>query len=114
MKLVIGIWMALTAEMSGKDITAAFANERMEITDGGYKIWSVDIVTDAGQLKFNESASELDIVGTEGPNKGKTFKCIYKMEGDNMVICYSRGDRPDKFETNAENNWVLIKWTRKQ
>ncbi|MFM7430286.1 MAG: hypothetical protein ACKO1F_10350 [Flammeovirgaceae bacterium] len=89
MKLLVGIWFVLSAEMSGKDITAAFANERMEITDTGYKIWSGDIVTDIGLLTFDEGAGELDIVGTEGSNKGKTFKCIYKMEGDNVVICYS-------------------------
>lgn len=113
MKIFIGIWIALAAEMSGKDITAAFANERMEITDAGYKIWSGNMVTDSGLLTFNEGAGELDILGTEGPNKGKTFKCIYKVDGDNLIICYSLGQRPDKFETNAENNWVLIKWTKK-
>lgn len=114
MKIFIGIWIALSVEMSGKDITLSFANEQMEITDTGYKIWSGNVLTDSGILTFDEGAGELDIEGTQGLSRGKHFKCIYKMEGDNLVICYSLGGRPDKFESNAENKWVLIKWTKKE
>ncbi|MCE2958465.1 MAG: TIGR03067 domain-containing protein [Bacteroidota bacterium] len=112
MNALLGIWMVISAEMGGKDITAMFANERMEIRQNAYSILSANIVTDSGTLTIDENMGHLDIVGTEGPNKGKQFKCIYKMEGDKVVICYSLGDRPTAFATDASNQWVLITWTK--
>ena len=34
----------------------------------------------------------MDIKGTDGPNKGKTIKTIYKLDGDTLVVCYELGD----------------------
>jgi uncharacterized protein (TIGR03067 family) len=113
MKTLIGLWFVVQAHMGGNDITPAFANEKMEITDTGYKIWSGDTVSDSGSLTFFDGTNELDILGTNGPNQGKLFKCIYKMDGDNIVICYSLSGRPTDFESTKENKFVLITWTRK-
>jgi uncharacterized protein (TIGR03067 family) len=113
MKTLVGSWTVVHAEMGGKDITTLFANEQMEITDSGYKIRSGENVTDQGSLSYFEGTNALDIRGVEGPNKDKLFRCIYKMEGDNLEICYSRTDRPTQFATSAENQLVLIKWKRK-
>jgi uncharacterized protein (TIGR03067 family) len=113
MKTLIGLWFAVQAHMGGNDITPAFANEKMEITDTGYKIWSGDMVTDSGSLTFFDGTNELDILGTNGPNKGKLFKCIYKMEGDDWIICYSLADRPQNFEATKENKFVLITWKKR-
>ncbi len=113
MKTLIGLWFAVQAHIGGNDITSAFANEKMEITNTGYKIWSSDMVSDSGSLTFFDGTNELDILGINGPNQGKLFKCIYKMEGDNMIICYSLADRPTSFESTKENKFVLITWTKK-
>ncbi|MFM8851507.1 MAG: TIGR03067 domain-containing protein [Cytophagales bacterium] len=112
MNALLGIWMVMSAEMGGKDITAMFANERMEMKQNAYSILSGNIVIDSGTLLIDENAGEVDIVGTEGPNKGKQFKCIYKMKGDRLIICYSLGDRPTAFATDASHQWVLITWTK--
>jgi hypothetical protein len=100
-------------EMEGNDITPAFANEKMEITNTGYKIWYGDIVSDSGSLIFLDGMNEVDILGTNGPNKGKLFKCIYKMENDNMIICYSLTDRLQNFEATKANKFVLINWKKR-
>jgi uncharacterized protein (TIGR03067 family) len=113
MSTLLGLWFVVSAHMSGNDITAAFANERMEITDSGYKIWSGDIVSDSGSLTFFDGTNELDILGTSGPNQGKLFKCIYKMDGDNWIICYSLAERPTDFQSTKENKFVLITWGKK-
>jgi uncharacterized protein (TIGR03067 family) len=112
MNAFAGLWMVLSAQMSGNDITASFANEKMEITDTGYKIWSGDMVSDSGTLTFLDGTNELDILGTNGPNKGKLFKCIYQMESENIIICYSLADRPQNFEATKENKFVLITWKK--
>ena len=30
----------------------------------------------------------MDITGTNGPNKGKTFLVIYELKGDELRVCY--------------------------
>ncbi len=62
MKTLIGLWFVVQAQMSGSDITSAFANEKMETTDAGYKIWSADMVSDSGSLTFFDGTNELDIL----------------------------------------------------
>jgi hypothetical protein len=46
----------------------------------------------------------MDIVGTEGPNKGKTFPAIYELEGDTLRICYALEGtkRPTEFKVTGE------------
>lgn len=69
MNTLTGKWSIVHAEMNGQDVTAAFANQTLEIDDGACNLWSGDIVTDSGQLAFYQD-SGLDIQGTDGPNKG--------------------------------------------
>lgn len=113
MKTLIGIWIVAHAQMSANDITLDFKNERMEIINSGYKVWSNDSASDSGLLTLYDGTNQMDMLGTEGPNKGKLFRCIWKREDEALVICYSQTDRPTTFETTEENNFVLIKWIKK-
>lgn len=113
MKIEDGLWKALKAEMSGNDITAYFAEEEMEIADNRYQILMKGVVKDSGDLIYYSGSSALDILGTGGPNKGKLFKCIYKLDTEKLVICYSQADRPLDYLATAENQFVLITWIKK-
>ena len=53
----------------------------------------------------------LDLVIDEGPedSKGKTSKCIYKFEGEKLVLCVSTPgkDRPKAFEQTEGESYVF-------
>lgn len=115
MNTLSGKWMIVHAEMNGQDVTAAFANQTLEIDDGAYNLWLGDAVTDSGQLTFYEG-SALDIQGLDGPNKGKMFACIHKLENGRLVICYNLapgGVRPTEYSATVENKFVLITYKKK-
>jgi len=62
--------------------------------------------SDKGTLKVDSKAKPktMDIVGTEGPNKGKTFPAIYELEGETLKICYALEGtkRPTEFKAAGE------------
>lgn len=113
MKIENGLWKALKAEMAGNDITAYFADEEMKIVDNRYEILMKGVMKDSGDLIYYSGSNDLDILGTEGPNKGKLFKCLYKLDAEKLIICYSQTDRPLDYVATQENQFVLITWIKK-
>ena len=117
MKDISGFWSIVHAEMGGKDLTRTFVNERLDIAANHYKIWSGPNVTDAGKLRFHPDSNALDVNGTDGPNKGKVFACIFKVEADVLTICYNLaegGQRPAEFSATPENKFILIQYKMKE
>ncbi len=60
---------------------------KLVIKDDKYTV-TVGEKTDQGTLKRDTKAKPmtLDIVGTEGPNKGKTILAIYELKGDTLKV----------------------------
>ena len=58
----------------------------------------------------------MDITGTEGPNKGKTFQAIYELDGDTLKVCYdlSGKGRPTEFKTAEGTQLFLVIYTREK
>ena len=58
----------------------------------------------------------MDIKGTEGPNKGKTFLAIYELKDDKLTICYdlSGEARPTEFKTKPDTKLFLVTYERKK
>jgi uncharacterized protein (TIGR03067 family) len=73
---------------------------------------------DADSLTLDPSATPKSMVikPTEGPLKGKALKAIYKLDGDNLTICYDAEGKeaPKKFESTAENKFLLVEYKRKK
>jgi uncharacterized protein (TIGR03067 family) len=59
---------------------------------------------------------ELDITGTEGPNKGKTILGIYEKTGDTLRVCYDLGGkaRPVEFKTEKGTLHFLVTYERQK
>ena len=57
----------------------------------------------------------MDVIGTDGPNKGKTFLAIYELEGDMLRICYDLAGktRPTAFATEQGTKLFLVRYRRK-
>ena len=115
-KAAAGKWTIAKATVAGKDFTAAFKSLELQLApDGGYTL-TIDGKTDKGTTKVDATKTprEMDITGTEGPNKGKTMKAIYKLDGDAMTVCYELGDgpRPTAFESKAGTPVFLAEYKR--
>lgn len=76
-----------------------------------------DQIIAAGTFKFDSSkkpkASETTY--TEGPNKGKTFKGIYLIDGDKMKFCRAGSpddERPTEFKTKPGSGQFQAEYKR--
>src|SRR5258707_408984 len=85
-----GTWLPSAAELGGEKFPDEVRKTiKLVVKDDKYTV-TVGKAVDQGTVKLNASAKpkEMDITGTEGPNKGKTYLAIYERDGDTLRICY--------------------------
>jgi uncharacterized protein (TIGR03067 family) len=116
-KAIQGDWKPVKAELAG----APMADETLKmislkIGEGTYEV-HVGNSPDKGTVAVDPSTTpkSMTITGTEGPNKGKTFPCIYELKGDTLRICYdlSGAKRPTEFKSVAATQLYLVTYNRK-
>jgi len=117
-KLIQGTWVPAAAELGGEKL----ANDHLKamkltLQDDKYTA-TVGSVKDVGTCKLDpaKKPKAMDIVGTEGPNKGKTILAIYELTDDTLKICYAFDGktRPAEFKATAENKFFLVSWKRQK
>jgi uncharacterized protein (TIGR03067 family) len=111
-------WLPSTAELAGKPFPDEVRKTvKLVIKDDKYTV-TVGEAVDKGTAKLNPKAKpkELDINGTEGPNKGKTILAIYELDGDTLRICYDLGgkNRPTEFKTKEGSQLFLVTYKREK
>jgi uncharacterized protein (TIGR03067 family) len=114
LKMIDGIWQSTSAEMSGKTMPDAVVKTmKLELKDGKYTVGN-----DSGTVSVDpgKKPKEMEVKGVQGPNKGKTFLCIYELDGDTMRICYdlSGKSRPKEFKTTEGTQLFLVTYKRKK
>jgi uncharacterized protein (TIGR03067 family) len=117
-KAIEGVWVTKSAEMAGKAMPAEFGkNLRLTISDGKYMLKGAE-QPDEGTVKIrpDKKPKEMDITGTNGPNKGRTFLTIYEVTGDHVKICYdlSGKSRPTEFKTKPDTPSFLAVYEREK
>lgn len=108
-----GTWVPAAAELGGEAETLP-KDLRLTITGDHYSV-VVNGQTDRGTLKPGpkEKPKALDIVGTDGPNKGRTIRAIYEVSGGSLKICYAlQGPRPSEFKTQPGDKRLLVTYKR--
>ena len=114
-----GTWLPATAEIAGKPFPDEIRKTMKLVihNDDKYTVTVGDKV-DQGTVKLNSTAKpmEIDIVGTEGPNKGKTILAIYEHKGDTLRVCYdlSGKNRPKEFKTREGTQLFLVTYKREK
>lgn len=114
--LVAGLWMVMQAQLGGQDITPTLNFLTLQVNYDEYSVIAKGQVIDAGKLKFSETGNELDIICVSGANQGKTFKCIYKIEGEYFTVCYNmdeKGERPADFSSSPGTKQLLVTYQKK-
>jgi uncharacterized protein (TIGR03067 family) len=115
-KALEGKWLVVTAELGGtampKEVTQtmrlSIMGEKYAFTEGK--------ALDQGMVKIDGSKKPkaMDIIGGEGPNKGKTFLAIYDLQGDTLRVCYDLTGkaRPSEFATKKGGLLFLATYQR--
>jgi uncharacterized protein (TIGR03067 family) len=117
-KSIDGTWLASAAELGGEKFSDEVRKTiKLVIGDGKYTV-TVGKNPDRGTVKVDPSKKpkEMDITGTEGPNKGKTILAIYEMTDDTLRICYdlSGKARPSEFKTSKDTKLFLVTYKREK
>jgi uncharacterized protein (TIGR03067 family) len=101
-----GSWTPIKQEIGGTELPPiAFQKQKLIVNDTTY-VFSAESV-DKGSVKYHNG--QMDIYGKEGVNTGKHFTAIYKLENDQLTICYNlQGDSyPVAFETKSKATLFL-------
>lgn len=111
-----GTWLASAAELGGKMFPDEVRKSiKLVIKDSKYTV-TAGKGPDQGTLKLNPAAmpKEMDIVGTDGPNNGRTILAIYEQDGDTLRICYdlSGKSRPTEFRSKEGTRLFLVTYKR--
>jgi len=65
------------------------------------------------KVDASKTPSTIDVSPSEGPEKGKTFPGIYKIEKGELTITFTeKGDRPKEFKVEGEA--VLLKMKKEE
>lgn len=112
-----GKWVAIEAELGGNKMPGSLISSIvLTINDNTYTA-HVAGVTDKGTLSLNTDLvpHAMDILGTDGPNKGKTIKAIFRAALNELIVCYnlSGDDYPEKFVSQPGPQFFLVKYKRR-
>jgi len=115
-KAIQGDWKPVKAELAGQPMAEEVLKTiSLKIDEGTYEV-HVGNSPDKGTVTVDSSTKpkSMTIIGTEGPNKGKTFPCIYELKGATLRICYdlSGAKRPSEFKTMAGTRLYLVTYVR--
>ena len=106
-----GTWKYVSLEANGMKLPPeAFQGAKL-ILDGN-KFTSIDpMATYRGTftVTVKSTPKTLDVIFSEGPEKGRSFKGIYKLEGDIYTVCMALpgGERPKEFVSKPGSGHVL-------
>jgi uncharacterized protein (TIGR03067 family) len=101
-KMTTGDWQLVDGELGGKKFPSDVVKGiKMTLTADRYVVTAEN--KDEGTVKYipNTSPAAMEITGTAGPNKDKTFLAIYELQGDSLKVCYdlSGKARPTEFKS---------------
>lgn len=111
-----GTWKAVAMEHDGKlTPPEELLPIKLTVEGANYHFQNGDF-SERGTYKFDpkHEPKAIDIVVGEGPDKGKVYLVIYKVEGDRLTICLESANknRPKQFSGKAGTGCVLEEWQR--
>jgi uncharacterized protein (TIGR03067 family) len=112
-----GTWTMAALEVDGKLVPEEKLKSSTLTIKGDKYIIKVGEMTHETTIKIDpgKKPKEIDMTFLDGPNKDKTLKGIYEIDGDTFKMC--RGltadkDRPSDFGTWPDTGMFLVTWKR--
>jgi uncharacterized protein (TIGR03067 family) len=112
-KALAGSWTVMSAQRDGdaipedeaRKLRLVFTEERVTLKQGE----KASLL--AYRLNPAASPSEIDLVPSDGPQKGKALPGIYELNGDNLKVCFALkpdANRPERFKAPSDSNTMLL------
>lgn len=102
-----GNWSPVKQEIGGSAIPeAVFEGQLLTIRDSSYTLRAESI--DEGFIVYT-GTDKMDIYGKLGPNAGRHYSAIYKLENEQLTICYDLSGLtyPPNFSTAGKATYFL-------
>src|SRR4051794_17835995 len=117
-KALEGDWNPVKGELGGKPMAEQVLKAiTLHMEKGNYEVFAGG-APDRGTYSIDATTKpkSMTVVGTLGPNQGKTFPAIYELNGDSLRICYdlSGAKRPTEFKTVVGTKLYLVTYQRKK
>jgi uncharacterized protein (TIGR03067 family) len=117
-RAIQGNWKPAKAELGGQPMTDdVLKTISLKMDNGKYEVF-VGEHPDRGTYTLDAATTprSITVIGTEGPNQGRTFPAIYELKGDTLRICYdlSGSKRPTEFKSVAGTKLYLVTYHRKK
>lgn len=113
-----GTWLIRKAELAGKNFPIPPTFE-LQIAGTQYRA-GISPPSDRGKIilfgdELAGQAARMDVLGEEGPNKGKRHLAIYRFVGRELEICYdlSEKERPNEFISREGTPLLRVTYYRK-
>lgn len=111
-----GTWDLVYFERDGKEVMLREETKAINIGDK-FVVKVGDKIIAAGNFKLDPSKNPktVDSTYTEGPDKGKTFKSIYQLDGDMLKFCRAGSpdsERPTEFKTKPGSGGFVSVYKR--
>jgi uncharacterized protein (TIGR03067 family) len=120
MEKMQGTWLLVSGERDGKKFTDEEIKQAKLIVKGDtWRIPKSEVGTaQEGTFTLDPTKTPkwTDSMNGTGPDKGKTWKGIYELEGDTQKVCLAPPgkDRPKEFATKAGSGYILQVWKREK
>lgn len=114
-RMIEGTWTLEAAELGGRKLPdEGLKGTSLIVTDGRYTYLNDHGIYKLVPAENPKAPKAMDVSGTDGPNKGKTFLAIYEVAGDTLKICYDLEGkvRPSKFAPRAGTRQFLAIYKR--
>jgi uncharacterized protein (TIGR03067 family) len=117
-----GTWKPVSGELGGKAFPEpALKAISLTISNANYDVVVLEpqgAQHDRGTVKYLNKLTPkgMDVIGTNGPNQGKTLPAIYEIDGDTLRVCYNLNgtNRPTDFKTSAGGQLFSVTYSRKK
>jgi uncharacterized protein (TIGR03067 family) len=120
-----GTWRLAAAEISKEPIPLDRLKDGKEVLVGTLVIKADSYIFHLGkntlEMTFKMDPAHkppaIDLTVVAGPEKGKTYHGIYKIDGDTYTVCRSvepGKDRPSEFATKPNSGLMLVVWKREK
>lgn len=111
-----GAWKPVSMELGGEFLPDGVLQTMELILEGNSYLMRTGGEMDRGTVTFDEETEPLrmDIRGTSGPNAGKHFPAIWRLERNILTVCYGlEGEpRPSSFATGRNPKLFLVEYAR--
>lgn len=117
-KALNGRWTPESAVLAGKPLPDEIRKAiQLTLANGKYAVKAGDQVDEGTYtVDATKSPKTITIVGTNGPNKGKTILGIYEVEKGTLKVCYDMSGKahPESFESKPDSQLFLATYARQK